>query len=144
MSDIRNLIGVQESKVVKFLRLSKGKSSKEKRELEQRLLQPEVIKPYTGQPPGPQAKEPLLKHTIKFVFARQHELDLVKRTLPVSNHVEMSVANHGLLIALLKEVDEGRISYDKKSQTVSHKEPKIKSGNVSGNKRTLLQWRMSK
>jgi hypothetical protein len=140
-----DLLGGQEAKVPKFLRLSKGKKAREKRDLETHLLQPEKIKPYTGKKPTAQAKEPLLKATVKFVFAKEEEMALVKKHLPVSVHVENSVSNHGLLIALLNEVDQGNITYDKKTKSVTiHRRRKSKGGGGHGNKRTLHDWRMHK
>ena len=144
MAGVKSLLGDSESSVEKFLELSKGKTGKEKRELEQRLLKPEKIKKYTGTKVPKTSKEPLLKSTVKFVFTKKEELELMKRTLPVSKHVEMSVSNHGLLIALLREVDEGRITYDKKTQKVTVVKGKGKDNRGGGNKRTLQSWRMSK
>lgn len=144
MVGISELLGGQESKVVKFERLAKGKSLKERRKLEQTLLKPDKIKPYTGEKPGPQAKEPLLKSTIKFVFAKKEELALIKKHLPVSIHVEQSVSNHGLLIALIREVDEGRITYDKKTKLLTICSSRDETHTSEGNKRTLQDWRLSK
>jgi hypothetical protein len=148
MSD---LLGGQEAKVPKYLRLIGGKNAKQKRELEQHLLKPEKIKQYVGNKPSAYAKEPLLRSTVKFVFTKDDEMALVQKLLPVSHHVEMSVSNHGLLIALLKEVDEGNITYDKKTKSVtiqrtgaSSSKRKHNSSGSTGNKRTFLEWCMHK
>jgi hypothetical protein len=143
MAGMSDLLGGQEAKVPKYLRLAKGKKAKQKRELEQHLLKPEKIKPYVGKKPSAYAKEPLLKATIKFVFTKKEEMDLIQKLLPVSQHVEMSVSNHGLLIALLKEVEEGNITYDKKTKSVTIQR-KSKAGGGKGNKRTFLEWCLHK
>jgi hypothetical protein len=144
MAGMSDLLGGQEAKVDKYLRLADGKNAKQKRELEMNLLHPEKIKPYVGKKPSATAKEPLLKSTVKFVFTKEAEMALVQKLLPVSQHVEMSVSNHGLLIALLKEVDEGNITYDKKTKSVTIQRISSESEDSGGggNKRTLHDWRM--
>ena len=106
------------SRVQRFEKLSKGRTKQETRDLESKLLTPEELPPYTGKAPAPEAKKPLSGRTIKFVFHNDEDMTLFAKHFAVSHHIEASVANPTMLLAILKEMDKGAIVYDKCEKTV--------------------------
>lgn len=107
-----------DSKVERFRKLSKGKTPMEIRKLEKTLLQPEQIPPYGGPMPPSTAVRPLSDLTIKLVFPNRKKLAVFEKHFSISHHIEQSVTNIDLLLALMKALDKGRIVYDKDTKRV--------------------------
>ena len=90
-------------------------SKAEERKLEMENLKPDKLSPYAGEKP---TEGKLKKQSAKLVLRSEEELEKFKRHFSVPNYIEPSVTNIGLLMALLDELDSGRIQYDKKSERI--------------------------
>lgn len=90
-------------------------SKAEEREFEMENLKPDKLPPYAGEQP---TKGKLKEQSVKLVLRSEEELEKFKRHFRVPNYIEPSVTNIGLLMALLDELDSGRIQYDKKSERI--------------------------
>lgn len=92
-------------------------SKAEERELEMKNLKPDKLPPYAGEK---STENKLKKQSVKLVLRSEEELKKFKRHFRVPNYIEPSVTNIELLMALLDELDSGRIQYDKKSGRITY------------------------
>lgn len=103
-------------RVKKFKNLSVGKSKEEIRELEMLLFKPDESTDYTGE---------VVRHNInsefavKLVFSSQEEWDLLNKYFVVGHYIEKSISKLKLLIDMLKALDNGQLSYNKKDGSFS-------------------------
>lgn len=111
-------------KAKKFDIMRKGKTKEEVRQLEQKFLKPSKLPAY-HKPEN--AKDALISRTIKLVFVTEADVELFKKHFKVSTYKENNVLDTNLLIALLTELEEGRLAYDEKAKLLRY--TKIKSRN---------------
>lgn len=105
-----------QSCVMQLQEASKNKSKSEIRDLEKHLLKPEKIPPYAG--PVPLATE-LERRTIKIIFPDVKTFKLFEKYFFVSHSIENSTHRIGLLLALLNNLENGDLRYDKESGTLT-------------------------
>jgi len=96
-------------------RKKQASTKAEERELEMENLKPDKLSPYAGEKPG---TSDVKKRAVKIVFKSAEDFEKFKRYFYVSEYVEPSVTNIDLLVALLDELDSGRIQYDKRSRRI--------------------------
>jgi hypothetical protein len=102
------MLGIKR-KVDEFAERSKEVSKEERRFLETKLLKPDKL------PPNFYKVEyltPLRRDYVKLQFRIHHDFDLFCRHFKVLNYVETNVTDLKKLIAILKALDAGVISYD--------------------------------
>jgi hypothetical protein len=92
-------------------------TKEEQRQMEFDYLKPEPLTPYTGTDPN---VDPILALSVKLVFPDKPALAQFKRHFKVAKYVEPSVTNIGVLLAILDELDAGRIVYDKSTDKISY------------------------
>jgi hypothetical protein len=98
-------------------RKRKAKSKQEERELEMQHLKPNKLPPYAGKAP---TVDNITKQSVKLVFKSEEDLDKFKNHFHVPKYIEPSVTNIELLMALIDELESGRIKYDKKKQCIQY------------------------
>ena len=104
------------SKVARYEEFSKNATSEEKREFEAELLVPQELPAYGGAPPTADAIEDL---SVRLVFSTEEDMALFAKYFKVSHYVEKSVHELNLLLSILELIEQGVISYDKKTGKVS-------------------------
>ena len=88
------------------------------RKAEMAHLKPDPLRPYTGPPP---IIDDITRLSVMLVFPDDNELEKFKRQFRVAQHGEASVTNIEVLIALLDEMEAGRIFYEKDSGTINYR-----------------------
>jgi hypothetical protein len=101
------------------------RSPAEQRALEMRALQPEKLKPYAGAAPS---DNKIKQRTVMLVFKDDEGLDLMCKHFHVANYVAKSVTNIDKLVALLREMEAGRITYDKKGDRIVYNQERPRKG----------------
>lgn len=104
--------GSRPNRVEQFERLVEGKSKEERRKIEMEMLGPDPIPPYIGEERRYIVNS---EHTVKFVFASQDEMDLFGKYIPIASYIEKSVTDLKIIFDLLKGMDAGEITYEKKT-----------------------------
>lgn len=101
------------NRVEQFNKLSENVTNKEElRELEMALLTPEPIPPYAGEERRYIVNS---EHTVKFVFPNKASMDFFGRFIPIAEYKEKSVTNIQIILDLFRAIDNGEISYNKKT-----------------------------
>ena len=98
-----------------FQELAKGKTKEERRKLEMEMLKPEESSPYTGPQP---TRGVISEVTVKLVFPNKEAFSLFDRHFPIRKYIEQSVSDLKLLIAFLRSLEEGSLTYDKKTDRI--------------------------
>lgn len=105
------------SQVEEFEKRKKRKTKKEIRQLEERMLAPTKLPPAVTQSPTDRLRD----LGVKIMLPNQEAMELFKRHFKILTYVENNVADISLLLAFLKELDEGRITYDAKTRTIRYR-----------------------
>ncbi len=113
-NDIRDFLGVdlEKKKLSKFKKLKKGKTQKEIRALEEKLLKPEKIPKHVGKTPT--ATSPIQEKSIRVFFPTRKWVRLFKKHFKCFEYIENSTVEVDMILALLKDLESGRIRYDEK------------------------------
>jgi len=106
--DPRKMLGIKR-KVDDFAEKSVGLSKEERRNLEVHLLKPDKLPPIRHKV---EYLTPLRRDYVKLQFRVHHDFDLFSKHFKVLNYVEPNVTDLKKLIAILKALDSGAISYD--------------------------------
>ena len=99
-------------KVEKYEAMAVTATEEEKREFETSLLVPAALPPYGGEQPTADLMEGM---TVRLVFPDEESAAVFCKHVHVTNYVEKSTDDVGMLLALLDLVEEGKIVYDRKT-----------------------------
>lgn len=109
-------------RVKQFEKMSAGKSKEEVRELEMALLEPEPLQQHIGEEHRYVVNS---EFTAKVVFKCQEDMDFFGEHIPITNYIEHSITELKIFFDLFKWMDDGGVSYDKKSGTFTVTDKKI-------------------
>lgn len=114
MNKIENFLAknARPDKMKQFEAMTAGKSKEEIRQIEIEMLEPEPIPLYVGEEHRYIVNS---EHTVKFIFANQDEMDFFGKHIPISSYIEKSVTDLKIIFDLLKGMDAGEITYEKKT-----------------------------
>jgi len=117
MTEIKDFFGngKGKSRIERFEALSDGKSQEEKRGLELQLLKPDKIPPHIHEKADKSKFSPITTRSVRMVFPDDESLELFKKHFSVSRHVEASLTDMDKLLAIIRLLDSGEVTYDKKS-----------------------------
>jgi len=120
---IDQFFGTKKENVQKIIERTKATTLKkaDQRALEMQHLKPDTIQPYAGIPP---IVDDITRLSVMLVFPDDSELDKFKKHFRVAQHGEASVTNIGLLLALVNEIESGRITYEKDTWTIRYSNTK--------------------
>jgi len=123
MSTIQDFLGKGKTgdRSKKYQELSKDKTEAEKRELEMHLLKPDKIPPHVTESADYNLFSPISTLTVRMVFPDEEALALFKKHFPVSKYVEPSLARMDKMMATVQLYEDGKITYDAKTNKVTVK-----------------------
>ncbi len=114
MSSISDFLSknARPDRVKQFEQMSAGKSKQEVRELEMAMLEPEPIPEYMGEELRYIINS---EFAVKFIFKDQEEMDFFGKFVKIAVYHERSITNMKIIMDLFHSIENGEISYDKKT-----------------------------
>ena len=105
----------EESRVERYLRLSKNLTKKERRCLEQQLLKPEGIPPFVGHRATHTSVD---DRSVKIIFESDEDFELFRRFFRVNSYKGQNTRDVDIIVALVEALDRGSLEYNATDKTL--------------------------
>lgn len=107
--NIKEFMGEQKGKIEPFTIACIGKTKEEKRLLEQQMLKPAILPPFSKKKKISSAIE---NRTVRLVFSDKDSFNLFTKHFSILKAGGNNIRNLDLLIAVLQELESGRMQYE--------------------------------